>query len=288
MHIYFVLSRAYTEILREEQVPLLINYVYMRKLKDTSLLAPIEVPGGFPEIIVDSGGYQIQVNVRAVRDAKVGAYGFWLQNEVIPKHPEVKMYMNLDIATVGVSKKPIKEKIDMYKRSAEQTFENQQILEEKFGLHPLPVWHAGEPEDYLRDYCERYDYVAIGGVASSGSPTRNEMLKLLSFVMQKYPKTKFHLFGVGLSGLTAFRTHAPYSTDFSTWNVPARYGHNLIEDDKMLLKEIVLPLKDRMAIKEDLDLTHKYLRETIRKIKMLEIKLNKPGTTEMTKQGLLL
>jgi len=52
--------------------------------------------------------------------------------------------------------------------------------------------------------------------------------------------------------------------------VPARFGHQVIEDDKQLLKEIKLSVEERDRIRQDDNLEADYLRETIRKIKNLE------------------
>jgi len=264
LKIFLVFSRAYSHILREENVPILVNYAYLGRKGN------IKIPPGFPSILIDSGGYKLQVKVSAVREPRVSAYSFWLENEVIPKHKEVANYMNLDIFSLDIIGKPIKEKLDSLKRSAELTLKNQEIMEDKFGLKPIPIWHAGEPEEYFDYYCGKYDYVAIGGIASLGTPSKSSIMNLLVFSKQKYPEVKFHLFGIGISGLLAFKSLKPYSVDFSTWNVPARFGHQVIEDDKQLLKEIKLPDEEREAIRQDDNLEANYLRETIRKIKKLE------------------
>lgn len=271
----------------------------------------ISIPKGFTEgIIIDSGGFQLQVGVDAIRKPSVASYSFWLETEALPNNPEIDGYMNLDVlSTATLSKvvtsktikkesmdqkdlfgkdielpdeeevieeldRPTKEKMDSRKKSAELTFKNQEYME-KQGLRPIPVWHAGEPEDYLGDYCKRYDYVAIGGISSLGTPGKSYILNLLTFVKEKYPNVKFHLFGIGISGLLAFKSLRPYSIDFSTWGVPARYGHDLVEDKKQLLKEIKLPPEIRENIKDDGTLEEEYLRGTIRKIKMLETNLQK-------------
>jgi len=264
LKIFLVYSRAYKHILREENVPILVNYAYLGRKGN------IKIPPDFPSVMIDSGGYQLQVKVSAVREPRVDAYSFWLENEVLPKHKEIAGYMNLDIFSLDMVGKPIKEKIDSLKRSAESTLKNQEIMENKFGLKPIPIWHAGEPEEHFKHYCENYDYVAIGGIASLGTPSKSSIMNLLVFAMQKYPKVKFHLFGIGISGLLAFKSLKPYSVDFSTWNVPARFGHQVIEDDKQLLKEIKLSVEERDRIRQDNDLEANYLRETIRKIKKLE------------------
>ena len=271
--IYFVFSHSYAHILRDEQVPILINYAYLKKNKDMSLIAPIEIPSGFSSVLIDSGGFQLQGKIKTQREPRINAYSFWLQNEVIPNHPEVDGYMNLDIFGIDSRNIPIREKIDALRKGAESTLKNQELMESKYGLHPIPTWHHGEPEEFLAHYCKNYNYVAVGGIASLGTRSKTSILNLMQLT-QKYPGVKFHLFGIGISGILAFKSLKPYSIDFSTWGVPARYGHDLVEDDKHLLKEVKLPLEIREKIRQDNNLEEQYLREAIRKIKWLQVKLD--------------
>jgi len=271
--IYLVYSHSYRNILREEGTPILINYTYLKRSRSVGSL--VEFPEGFPSVIIDSGGYQLQVGVKAVREPRIDAYSFWLENEIIPRYKEVAGYMNLDVLSLEMVDKPIEQKLDSLKRSAELTLKNQEIMENKFGLKPIPVYHSGEPEEYFNFYCTKYDYVALGGIAGLGTPSKSSIMNLMIFAKQKYPNVRFHLLGIGISGLLAFKSLRPYSVDFSTWGVPARYGHDLVEDNKQFLKEIKLPAELRQNIKDSRELGDEYLRGTIRKIKVLQAELEK-------------
>ena len=266
MKIYFVFSPAYSQILRTEQVKVLVNYA---TLKNRSCAIPI--PRGFGEVIIDSGGYQLQVGVKTPRQAKVENYCFWLETEILNHYPEVAGYMNLDILDLEVTKYPLNsaEHQEMLKLSAERTLDNQ-ITMESAGLKPIPVWHAGEPEEYLDFYCSGYSYVSIGGMASMGTIGKQSLVDLCQFLFQKHPNTKFHLFGIGLSGIMAFKRLRPYSVDFSTWSVPARYGHDVVYDDKRILKEIKLPEEIRNRLRTDKPMLLDVLRGTVKRIKYLE------------------
>jgi len=135
----------------------------------------------------------------------------------------------------------------MVEESAYKTWLNQTYLE-SMGLNPLPVWHIGEPMSYLDEYCENYDYVAIGG-AASGSMSASTYVKMWKWVSNKYPKTKFHLFGIGVSGTDIFKVALPYSSDFSTWTVPARFGHTVVLDNKKIIREIRPSDEERKKMK---------------------------------------
>lgn len=269
MKIFFVYSPAYTKILKEEKVRILVNYAVIGKK------GRIEIPSGFPEAIIDSGGYQLQMGTKTTRTSSIEAYSFWLNTEVVSKRPEVVGYMNLDIMNMDILKYPSlsEQYTRICRKNSEDTLKNQEYMESQ-GLHPIPVWHSGEPIEYLDLYCAKYDYVSIGGMISVGIIGKQSITDLLAFLVQKYPNTKFHLFGIGISGLMAFKQYRPYSVDFSTWSVPTRFGHSLIEDKKQLLKEVKLTDTERQDIKDNKSLGFDYIRQTIQQIKKMEDDVN--------------
>jgi len=122
---------------------------------------------------------------------------------------------------------------------------------------------------YLQHYCQNYDYVAIGGLVGGGL-TKENIARLIIYLKHDYPNTKFHFFGIGLLGIGAFKAVRPYSVDFSTWSVPARFGHDLVYDKNQFLKEIKLNDEIRANLKTDKNLQLEYLRKAVRSIKKLE------------------
>lgn len=248
MKIYLVFSASYANILREAKVRILVNYATLGRK------GQIEIPRGFSEVLIDSGGYQLQVNVQSTRTPSVDAYSLWLVTEVLPNHPEVVGYFNLDILGDGV-----------------KTLENQFIME-SYGLKPIPIWHLGEGEEYLEYYYQNYEYISVGGLVA-GKSSKKELRMLTSLLTQKYPGRKYHFFGIGITGTSVFKEARPYSVDFSTWSNPARFGNEIALDPKQLLKEVSLPdeIKDRIRGKNyDKELLYQYLRESVERIKSLE------------------
>jgi len=209
------------------------------------------IPNGFSEIVIDSGGYQLQTGVSEVY---LKAYSLWL-NLLLPKHPEIVGYMNLDILGDSVA-----------------TMENQFYLESE-GLHPLPIWHAGTDIAFLDYYCEKYEWVSIGGIVG-GRSNKQGLLRLVNFITQRHPNTKFHFFGIGISGVKAYLQVRPYSCDFSTWSTSSRFGHGVIKDDKQIIKEIQLPKEDRDRIRTDPNFARYITLENIKNIKYFEKTLN--------------
>lgn len=233
---------------------MLVSYPYMRDMYKTKP----NIPSGFSEVIIDSGGYQLQTGAAEVY---LKAYGLWLEL-LLAKHPEVIGYMNLDILS-----DPVK------------TQEHQFYLESQ-RLKPIPTWHDGEGEDYLDYYCRHYPWVSIGGLMSKSRPGKSYMVKLVNRIMQSYPDTNFHLFGVGISGVKAYQQMRPYSCDFSTWSTVARFGHTIVKDPKQIIKEVQLPKEDRDRLRVDSEYQKELTRQAIQNIKYYEETINSMVDTD--------
>jgi len=253
MKIYFVHSLHYEDILRTENVKIIISYA-RRHIREG--LNP-DIPEGFSEIMVDSGGFQLQKGT-GDRSVYLKAYSLWMEL-LLRQHPEIVAYMNLDIW-----------------RNGEETLSNQLYLESE-GLNPIPIWHAGTDIHFLDYYYNNYEYIAIGGIASLHG--RDKIQKIVEWLYQTFPGRKYHFLGIGLSGIRAFGHFKPYSVDFSTWNVPARYGHDIVDDRKQIIKEVRLSAELRQQLRDDKTFEKGLLVETVKKIKELESKiesLNEP------------
>lgn len=255
-------------ILREENCRMLINYPAARS---TNKFWP-DIPHGFSEVLIDSGGFQMQTGVAEVY---LGAYALWLKL-LLPNHPEIVGYMNIDVAG-----DPIK------------TMENLLYME-KEGLHPLPVWHEGHGMEYLDFYCSNYEWIAVGGfIAKSINSIRDfgefhsgeshgshHYLDLLTLLTGLYPKNKFHLFGIGLSGIEAYKQIRAYSCDFNTWSAIGMFGHAIIRDNKRIIKEVAMSESDRQRLRTDKKFLADVTREGVKNIKYFEDTLTKMENTE--------
>ena len=155
-----------------------------------------------------------------------GAFSAWTQGvnidiqeyiKFIKEHEKViEVYANLDVISTG--------KIGN-KESAKKTLKNQKIME-KAGLKPLPVFHYGEPLEYLQDYVNRYDYISLGGMV----PISNaQLIPWLDHLFTEHltdaegmPKVKIH--GFGLTSLRLMLRYPWYSVDSTSWVVTGRLG----------------------------------------------------------------
>ena len=148
-----------------------------------------------------------------------GAFSAWNQGkeidiydyiEFIKEHHEViDVYANLDIIGDPLA-----------------TWDNQMIMEEA-GLHPLPVFHYGEKNNYLLRMLNRgYDYISLGGMV----PISNtDLMHWLDRLFNDYltddegmPIVKVH--GFGLTSLKLMLRYPWYSTDSTSWVLTGRMG----------------------------------------------------------------
>ena len=270
MIVYFVYAaRRYKKILIDEGVRVLVSYGIVRRMNLGKLL------GGFESIIVDSGGYQIQTEDRRVDrvreqvtdleeagfsewevdrmlklDTKglptIDGYILWLYG--VTRNYRLDGYFNLDI--LGDGKK---------------NMENQLYMESN-GLKPIPVWHDGEDIRYLSNYCEKYELVAIGGLKNIYSPAY--YVKLFTWLKQRYPDQKFHLFSIGLYALSCLYLLEPYSVDLSTWVTPARFGHLIVIKNGRLTE--IKPDDETREKFRNSEYVWKVLTDTVRALKQLE------------------
>ena len=205
--------------------------------------------GEITDVIFDSGGFQAQTGVDTVRKVNLDSYSLWLEL-TLRDYPMIK-YMCLDV----------------FKNNS-QTLDNLAYMEAK-GLHPIPIWHVGNSEVYdpvLEYYCDRYDYIAVGGIALGN---RRATYRLFEFIKQKYPHMNFHLLGIGLGISTICQIYRPYSADASSWLAPARWGTELKFDGKNIKLYPMSP-EDRKAIRKNDDVRTAWSLKTIKEIKAFE------------------
>ena len=102
------------------------------------------------------------------------------------------------------------------------------------GLDPVPVFHIGTHERYLKKYLSLTDYIAIGAIANMST---SERLKSLDNIWKDYltdkdgmPTVKVH--GFGLTSLRVIKGYPWYSLDSTSWVMFGRYGAILVPKSK--------------------------------------------------------
>jgi hypothetical protein len=105
------------------------------------------------------------------------------------------------------------------------TFRNQKILE-KAGLNPIPVWHLGSDEKWLRKYIHEYPYIAIGGLIPNPTkvlyPWLDRLFKKYILDSSGYPRVKTH--GFACTAIPLMTRYPWYSVDSATCRKLGMYG----------------------------------------------------------------
>jgi hypothetical protein len=157
------------------------------------------------KLFLDSGAFSAYANKTTV---DIQAY----INFIKEHESEIETYANLD--DIG---SPIK------------TWENQREMERQ-GLHPIPVYHLNEGDEYLAMAME-YDYFAVGGLASAKgaglAPFVDSVFRKLCTEESNYlPTHKVHGFGIATPEILI--KYPWYSVDSTSWVMYGRYGIILV------------------------------------------------------------
>jgi hypothetical protein len=115
------------------------------------------------------------------------------------------------------------------------TQENQEKME-KAGLSPIPTFHLNSPDTVLMEMCERYKYIALGGLVPISRKKReiNEWLYHCFSIIKKNWPIKVHGFGVNSPDL--WLKYPFYSVDATSWLSSARYGRDMFIKDRRMEK----------------------------------------------------
>lgn len=105
-------------------------------------------------------------------------------------------------------------------------------IEQAVGLPTIPVWHRSRGLDYWIDLIERYEYVAIGGLAIKDI-TEQEYPDLIPLLkMAKEAQCKVH--GLGLTHIEWLERLPFHSVDSTSWLMAGVHGQiNLFNKRKM-------------------------------------------------------
>ena len=108
---------------------------------------------------------------------------------------------------------------------AQGTLENQLYMEER-GLSPIPCFHYGDDEMYLREYLKKNNYIALGGMVKR---PKIQLEYWLDEIWGKYltnadgtAKLKIH--GFGMTFVSLMKRYPWYSVDSTSWVLTGRFG----------------------------------------------------------------
>jgi hypothetical protein len=196
MNIYHVAvdsSTAELESLKEVKPPrLLLSYFYF---KNKPLNEYIEKLGYQPDIMLDSGAYSAFTKGKGI--ALTDYMKYIEENKEYITH-----YFSLDV--IGDS---------------EMSYWYYSIMKEK-GFDPLPVYHYGSDEKWLKKYIKESIYIGLGGTVPEKSKSKvSDWVRMITW---EYPETDFHL--LGSTSDKIIDTCDIASVDSSSWFMQAIMG----------------------------------------------------------------
>ena len=158
-------------------------------------------------IMLDSGAFSAWNSGRTI---DINAYMTYIQDN------NIDIYFNLDV--IG---------------DFEATMVNQRIMEQA-GLHPIPVYHYGEPLENLDYLVEQgYTYIGLGGTVGKSTQVRQQFF---DEVFQRHPNIDYHALGVTARELV--ENYNWYSVDSTKWLTPFKYKRVITADGRSHASDI--------------------------------------------------
>ena len=205
---------------------LLWSYVYARKLDLPKFLGGLEVPR--LRFFADSGAHSART---LGLDLSVDDYGQWC----VQHQQWFTIMANLDV--IG---------------APDATRTNQERLEQQYNLHPMPVFHTGEPFSVLEDYIsDGYTYIALGKLLGNSQATLRPWLDRCFSLA--HGRAVFH--GFGLTVWPTLKRYPFYSVDSSSWGSGVRFGTCKLFDAG---RWVAVDLRDHSAVTEHTALLASY------------------------------
>lgn len=184
------------------QLRILLSYHYYKNVNLDELFEKY-FPGNYPDVFADSGAFSAASQGAPI---EIDDYADWVKRW---QHL-FTTYSNLDV--IG---------------DAEATLINQRYLEQA-ELTPLPVFHVGEDFQYLQDYIEQYQYIALGGMVPHMRFPRRIMPWVIKCFKFAGEKAVYH--GFGSTSWQVMSQLPWYSVDSSSWGQGFRFGNVPIFD----------------------------------------------------------
>jgi len=177
----------------EQPFKVLLSFWYYRTTDVAAFAAKFPRP---PMVFADSGAYSAAQDGATI---DVHDYADWLDTW----RQHFTVMANLDVI-----------------HNAEASAANQAVLEDRYDLPVLPVFHTGTPMEVLEGLLDRHAYIALGGQV--GLTDRLRPWTVECFQRARRTGTVFHGFGQTQTWMLA---NLPwYSVDSSSWGKGHRYG----------------------------------------------------------------
>lgn len=170
------------------------------------------VKKGFEKIMLDSGAYTVFNSGGTIDIDKLCDF-------IIENRADIKHAISLDV--IG--------------DEGWDSVKNWEYMQKERETEVLPVFHVQEDWAILDYYCERADYVAIGGMAGVIS-SQTKQAYFMEKIFTRHPGIKFH--GLGVNDPFLVQRFPFYSVDALTWRNGSRFGQIITEHGRWNLGRI--------------------------------------------------
>lgn len=151
----------------------------------------------FNSFLLDSGAYTF-INSNKNKNIKweeyVDRYADFINKN------DIKLFFELDI-----------DKIIGY----DNVLKLRERLEFKTGKQCIPVWHRSRGKEEYFNLCEKYPYIAVGGIAIGD--IKKEEYKIFSYLIDEAHKKGAKIHGLGFTNLEGLTKYHFDSVDSTTW-----------------------------------------------------------------------
>ena len=220
MDLYFAGSEAFTNLVFDYPINLLMSYFYV---KDKFNKVNFDKDMFSRKIFIDSGAFTAWTKGKSIN---VDEYIEWINNN----NDYIYLYGQIDSIPGDIVKGATKEQVE---EAAQKTWENYLYMRPKMknpdGL--LYTFHVGEPYEYLKQALEWKDsdgklipYIALGGMVGKPRQVKEQFLDNCFEIIKNSsnPNVKVHAFG-----MTSFDLLEQYpitSADSTSWIMTGANG----------------------------------------------------------------
>jgi len=232
--LYFAGAEAFLPLLQEAGADCLFSYYYIQSDKRVDLS---KVKG---RVFLDSGAFTAMTKGVTI---DLNAYAEFVKRVL----PFLTVYANLDVIGDYV-----------------KTRENQERME-ALGLAPMATFHARSPYEELERMVERYDYIALGGIARERNKSRlRAHLDNCFSIVRRKPGLKTHAYG--LNAWWIWDRYPFYSVDATSYIVGGKYRRLMSFDSKSRKPRLIGMQDDEESMMRWRAIVEKYKKLNLRNI----------------------
>lgn len=104
----------------------------------------------------------------------------------------------------------------------EKVLQLRERLEKRVGRQCIPVWHIFRGKDNFLEMCDKYKYVAIGGIVSKEITT--DQYPMFTWLINEAHKRGCKIHGLGFTNLEGMKKYKFDSVDSTSWTTGNRFG----------------------------------------------------------------